>query len=78
MVSYRTPLGQARGLGSAKHGAGHWVVSHRVNVSISVSGASVISVLKAIAIWPVQSWLCTRSIMPVLNICRLHSFVITL
>ena len=25
MVSYRTPLGQARGLGSAKHGAGHWV-----------------------------------------------------
>ena len=25
MVSYRTPLGQARGLGSAKHGASHWV-----------------------------------------------------
>jgi succinate dehydrogenase / fumarate reductase membrane anchor subunit len=25
MVSYRTPLGRARGLGSAKHGAGHWV-----------------------------------------------------
>ena len=30
MVSYRTPLGQARGLGSAKHGAGHWV-SERVS-----------------------------------------------
>jgi succinate dehydrogenase / fumarate reductase membrane anchor subunit len=29
MVSYRTPLGRARGLGSAKHGAGHWV-SERV------------------------------------------------
>jgi succinate dehydrogenase / fumarate reductase membrane anchor subunit len=25
MVSYRTPLGRARGLGSAKHGAMHWV-----------------------------------------------------
>jgi len=29
MVSYRTPLGRARGLGSAKHGAGHWL-SERV------------------------------------------------
>jgi succinate dehydrogenase / fumarate reductase membrane anchor subunit len=25
MASFRTPLGQARGLGSAKHGATHWV-----------------------------------------------------
>ena len=25
MVSYRTPLGRARGLGSAKHGAGSWI-----------------------------------------------------
>jgi succinate dehydrogenase / fumarate reductase membrane anchor subunit len=25
MVSYRTPLGRARGLGSAKHGVGHWI-----------------------------------------------------
>ncbi|WP_394764180.1 succinate dehydrogenase, hydrophobic membrane anchor protein [Phenylobacterium sp.] len=30
MVSYRTPLGRARGLGSAKHGASHWV-SERVS-----------------------------------------------
>ncbi|MBS0334653.1 MAG: succinate dehydrogenase, hydrophobic membrane anchor protein, partial [Proteobacteria bacterium] len=30
MVSYRTPLGRARGLGSAKHGALHWV-SERVS-----------------------------------------------
>ena len=29
MASYRTPLGRARGLGSAKHGVGHWV-SERV------------------------------------------------
>jgi succinate dehydrogenase / fumarate reductase membrane anchor subunit len=25
MVSYRTPLSQARGLGAAKHGVGHWI-----------------------------------------------------
>ncbi|HEY3697600.1 succinate dehydrogenase, hydrophobic membrane anchor protein [Phenylobacterium sp.] len=30
MDSYRTPLAQARGLGSAKHGAGHWI-SERVS-----------------------------------------------
>lgn len=30
MVSYRTPLGRARGLGSAKHGVGHWI-SERVS-----------------------------------------------
>ncbi|MDB5464984.1 MAG: succinate dehydrogenase,hydrophobic rane anchor protein [Phenylobacterium sp.] len=30
MVSYRTALGRARGLGSAKHGVGHWI-SERVS-----------------------------------------------
>jgi len=25
MVSYRTPLSRARGLGSAQHGVGHWI-----------------------------------------------------
>jgi succinate dehydrogenase / fumarate reductase membrane anchor subunit len=25
MASYRTPLSRARGLGSAKHGVGHWI-----------------------------------------------------
>jgi succinate dehydrogenase / fumarate reductase membrane anchor subunit len=25
MAGYRTPLSQARGLGSAHHGAGHWI-----------------------------------------------------
>jgi succinate dehydrogenase / fumarate reductase membrane anchor subunit len=30
MAGYRTPLGRARGLGSAKHGVGHWI-SERVS-----------------------------------------------
>ena len=30
MAGYRTPLSRARGLGAAKHGAGHWI-SERVS-----------------------------------------------
>ncbi|HEX5378636.1 MAG TPA: succinate dehydrogenase, hydrophobic membrane anchor protein [Phenylobacterium sp.] len=35
MVSYRTPLGRARGLGSAKHGASHWI-SERLSAAALV------------------------------------------
>ena len=34
MVSYRTPLGRARGLGSAKHGAGHWISERVTSVAL--------------------------------------------
>ena len=46
MVSYRTPLGQARGLGSAKHGAGHWL-SERVS-SIALVPLSLWGVCSAL------------------------------
>ena len=42
MVSYRTSLGRARGLGSAKHGVGHWIaerVSSVALVPLSLWGA---------------------------------------
>ncbi|MEI9891849.1 MAG: hypothetical protein WDN45_16400 [Caulobacteraceae bacterium] len=62
MVSYRTPLGRARGLGSAKHGAGHWI-SERVT-SIALVPLSLWAVCAA---WPcprpastVRSPGCTR------------------
>ena len=35
MDSYRTPLSRARGLGSAKHGVGHWI-SERVGAAALV------------------------------------------
>ena len=34
MVSYRTPLGRARGLGSAKHGAGHWMSERITSIAL--------------------------------------------
>lgn len=34
MVSYRTPLARARGLGSAKHGAGHWLSERVTSVAL--------------------------------------------
>jgi succinate dehydrogenase / fumarate reductase membrane anchor subunit len=35
MSGYRTPLGRARGLGSAKHGVGHWI-SERVTAVLLI------------------------------------------
>jgi succinate dehydrogenase / fumarate reductase, membrane anchor subunit len=40
MTDYRTPLGRARGLGSAKHGASHWMAER----------------LSAIALIPLVLW----------------------
>jgi succinate dehydrogenase / fumarate reductase membrane anchor subunit len=34
MVSYRTALGRARGLGSAKHGVGHWITERITSVAL--------------------------------------------
>jgi succinate dehydrogenase / fumarate reductase membrane anchor subunit len=34
MVSYRTSLGRARGLGSAKHGVGHWMSERITSVAL--------------------------------------------
>lgn len=34
MVSYRTPLSRARGLGSAKQGAGHWLSERVTSIAL--------------------------------------------
>jgi len=33
-MSFRTPLSQARGLGSAKHGVGHWVAERVAGIAL--------------------------------------------
>lgn len=48
MVSYRTPLARARGLGSAQHGAGHWL-SERVT-SIALVPLSLWAVCAGLAL----------------------------
>ena len=44
MAGYRTPLGQARGLGSAKHGVGHFIAQR-------VSAIALVALL----LWGVES-----------------------
>jgi succinate dehydrogenase / fumarate reductase membrane anchor subunit len=34
MAGYRTPLSRARGLGSAKHGVGHWISERVTSVAL--------------------------------------------
>ena len=34
MSSFRTPLSRARGLGSAKHGAGHWIGERVTSIAL--------------------------------------------
>lgn len=48
MVSYRTSLGRARGLGSAKHGVGHWI-SERVS-SVALVPLSLWGVISALSL----------------------------
>jgi succinate dehydrogenase / fumarate reductase membrane anchor subunit len=38
MTSYRTALGRARGLGSAKHGVSHWIVQRVSAVALAPLG----------------------------------------
>ena len=35
MVSYRTSLGRARGLGSAKHGVTHWIADRVTSIALA-------------------------------------------
>ena len=44
MATYRTPLGKARGLGSAKHGVGHFIAQR-------VSAIALVALL----LWGVDS-----------------------
>jgi succinate dehydrogenase / fumarate reductase membrane anchor subunit len=46
MVSYRTSLGRAKGLGAAKHGVGHWISERITSVALVPLGLwGVFSVL---------------------------------
>lgn len=48
MVSYRTALGRARGLGSAKHGVGHWI-SERIT-AVALVPLSLWAVFSALSL----------------------------
>lgn len=59
-MSFRTPLSQARGLGSAKHGVGHWI-SERVAavalIPLVIWGAFAVIRLAALDYYGAVSWI---------------------
>ena len=59
-MSYRTPLSRARGLGSAKHGVGHWI-SERVGavalVPLVIWGAYSVLLLARLDYYGAVEWI---------------------
>jgi succinate dehydrogenase / fumarate reductase membrane anchor subunit len=59
-MSYRTPLSTARGLGSAKHGVGHWI-SERVGavalIPLTIWGAFAVIRLAALDYYGAVAWI---------------------
>ena len=69
MTSYRTDLSRARGLGSARHGAGHWL-SERIT-SVALVPLGLWAVYAVIRVAPVGydgavEWLRSTPLNPVL------------
>jgi len=59
-MSFRTPLSQARGLGSAKHGVGHWVaerVAAIALVPLVIWGAYSVIHLAALDYYGAAAWI---------------------
>lgn len=69
MASYRTPLSRARGLGSAKHGVGHWVaerVSAVALVPLTIWAVYAVIRLGATDYEGAVAWLRSSALNPVL------------
>ncbi len=62
MTSYRTPLSRARGLGSAKHGVGHWI-SERISavalVPLTLWAIYAVMRLAALDYYGAVEWIST-------------------
>jgi succinate dehydrogenase / fumarate reductase membrane anchor subunit len=69
MASYRTPLSRARGLGSAKHGVGHWLaerVSAIALVPLVLWAVYSVLALAATDYYGAVAWLTASPLNPVL------------
>jgi succinate dehydrogenase / fumarate reductase, membrane anchor subunit len=69
MTSYRTPLARARGLGSAKHGVGHWIaerVSAIALVPLVLWAVYAVLTLARTDYYGAVAWLTSNLLNPVL------------
>ncbi|WP_309090950.1 succinate dehydrogenase, hydrophobic membrane anchor protein [Phenylobacterium sp.] len=77
MASYRTPLARARGLGSAKHGVGHWI-SERVGavalIPLTVWAVYAVMRLAALDYYGAVEWISTPLNMTLMILTLAISF----
>jgi len=77
MASYRTPLSRARGLGSAKHGVGHWI-SERVGavalIPLTLWAVYAVMRLAALDYYGAVEWISTPLNMTLMVLTLAISF----
>ena len=77
MASYRTPLSRARGLGSAKHGVGHWI-SERVGavalIPLTIWAVYAVMRLAALDYYGAFEWISTPLNMTLMVLTLAISF----
>lgn len=77
MASYRTPLSRARGLGSAKHGVGHWI-SERVGavalIPLTIWAIYAVMRLAALDYYGAVEWISTPLNMTLMVLTLAISF----
>ncbi|MCR5873616.1 succinate dehydrogenase, hydrophobic membrane anchor protein [Phenylobacterium sp. J426] len=77
MASYRTPLSRARGLGSAKHGVGHWI-GERVGavalIPLTIWAVYAVMRLAALDYYGAVEWISTPLNMTLMVLTLAISF----
>ncbi|WP_041372938.1 succinate dehydrogenase, hydrophobic membrane anchor protein [Phenylobacterium zucineum] len=77
MSSFRTPLSRAKGLGSAKHGVGHWIgerVSAAALIPLTLWAVYAVIRLAALDYYGAVAWISTPLNMTLMVLTLAFSF----